>query len=179
MRAPAGHGLDGFSFPCYQGFFAELPWKWAITPCPKKQRKGVKRVKTLEGHLKGNKLVSLCLNCLNVASREIACRSACLLPWPMVMNQPPREVAFPIRPHGVSVGLFAAAILCNLAGLDRTEQISHKRSGSAGRSVCQNDKASRYAFNAVNLLLPMGLVNRFSRGNLFCCQSPHFRSGLE
>ena len=33
--------------------------------------------------------------------------------------EPPREVAFPIRPQKISMGLFTAAILYNRSGVDK------------------------------------------------------------
>jgi|GEM_PF-3457554 len=102
-----------------------------------------------------------------------------LLPWPMVTNEPPREVTFPIRPQDVSVGLFAAAILQNISGMDRTGQICQYGSGSAGRSVCLLDfKASRYALNIKRLFQPPFLFNRLLVISFRTFKTPHFCSGF-
>ena len=84
---------------------------------------------------------------------------------------------FPIRPHSVSVGLFSAAVLCTaVPAWTGSGRLTIKDPALRGRSVCQNDKASRYALNSFHLFGPMVIVHRFSRPFRF--QTPYLCPGL-
>jgi len=89
-------------------------------------------------------------------------------------SKPPREVTFPIRPQDFSVGLFTAAGLC--AYQVSCADLPHKRSGSAGRSVCRQTRRHG-ALHIVTVFGPGGLGNRFS--SLFSRKPLHLGSGVE